>query len=137
MGMPWLDSLNLGVVGLDDDHHHLFDVLIELNGAVEAGDWSCIRTLLAELRAATIVHLQDEEALMVRIGYPALVDHVAAHDQMRRCLHDLDSVMALGRSDRLADALAAYSRAYFRGVLRHDGLLAAYLAGAGTLSLPG
>lgn len=150
MGMPWLDSLNLGLEGFDDDHHHLFDVLIELNSAAEAGDASCVRALLAELQAATIEHLQDEEALMVRIRYPAMADHVASHDNMRLCLHELQCIMARGRLDQVADALAAYSTAYFRGVLRHDGLLAAYLNGSrmpvpgvgwaadpGTLSLPG
>ena len=133
MGMPWLDSLNLGLEEFDDDHHHLFDLLIELNSAVETGDASCIRTLLAELHAGTIEHLQEEEALMARIRYPALADHLASHDNMRLCLHELQCIAARGRLDRVADALAAYSTAYFRGVLRHDGLLAAYLNGAATV----
>lgn len=136
MSMPWLPSLNTGIVGFDDDHRHLFEVLAEMRGSLRAGNLSGVRALFEVLRDATLEHFHEEEALMDHIAYPAAATHRQEHDRCRAALRQLQVQLDGGRSDRFADALAEYSADYFRGVLRCDGALARFLRQGGVISPP-
>ncbi|MCR6628573.1 MAG: hemerythrin family protein [Magnetospirillum sp.] len=132
MPMPWLSGMNLGMAGFDADHRHLVEVLAELRTNTLQGNASGVRALFDEFRAATLEHLDEEEALMARLDYPAAAEHVADHQRTRFALLGLGRIVAAGRMDSLMDALDQYSTAYLRGMLRHDGMLARFLREAGS-----
>lgn len=127
MRMPWLGSLTLGIGPVDDDHRHIFDLLNGLNASIATRNLSGVRALFEELRAASLEHYDEEERTMLRMGYPALVEHMAEHDRARLGLMQLGSLIEGGRSDQIELALAECSARYFRGVLKEDALLARFL----------
>ncbi|HLO76850.1 MAG TPA: hemerythrin family protein [Magnetospirillum sp.] len=127
MRMPWLAGMNLGISGFDDDHRHLLEVLEALRTSIADGDLSSVRALFEELRTTTLNHFREEEELMIQLHYPGADDHIAEHERDRHALMRLRALIADGCLDRLAEALAEYSSAYFRGVLHFDSLLVRYV----------
>ena len=76
----WLDSYNLGIAGIDDQHQLLVGMVDELAGAMEEGESSDVlsRTLTG-LAAYTVYHFATEEKLFNQHGYPEAVEHEEEH----------------------------------------------------------
>lgn len=72
-----------GIEMIDEEHKKLFEIIRETNDLIHEellhDKYDEIMRLLEELRDYTIVHFNDEEAYMERIGYEGLAAQRAAH----------------------------------------------------------
>ena len=76
----WLDSYNLGIAGIDDQHQLLVGMVNELAGAMEEGETrEVLSQTLTGLTAYTVYHFATEEKLFNQHGYPEAVEHEEEH----------------------------------------------------------
>ncbi len=91
--MPqWNDTYSLGVNSIDLQHKHLFEIynkIIHLDMSLEIKRVTNpilikkeIRTVLHELNEYLKTHFKDEEAFMLKIGFPELEDHKLKHEKI-------------------------------------------------------
>lgn len=78
--IAWTEEFSVGVESLDAQHRRLFDVVNELDEAIEKlrGQRAMTR-VLRELVGYTQEHFAFEERLMAEAEYPDLADHQAKH----------------------------------------------------------
>jgi hemerythrin-like metal-binding protein len=80
--LTWSENYSVGDAEMDSQHKRLFQTLNKLHDAMltpRSGE-ACDQVIQFLLEYAQS-HFSAEEALMLRIGYPAYSVHKAAHDQ--------------------------------------------------------
>ncbi len=79
--MKWYADLSVGNNTVDEQHKKLFEVVENLIDACnqKKGNEEVGKTLKF-LLDYTRNHFRDEEALMMKYGYPKIVDHKKEHD---------------------------------------------------------
>ncbi len=81
--IKWSDSLSLGVDEIDDQHIHLVDMANNLLLVIKLKKpQKEIKKLITELREYTVIHFNDEEAYMEKIGFPELEEHRKEHQKL-------------------------------------------------------
>lgn len=89
----WLDSDNLGIAGIDDQHQLLVGMVNELAGAMEEGESrEILSRTLTGLAAYTVYHFATEEKLFNQHGYPEAVQHEEEHRGFIEKLNGFKSV---------------------------------------------
>ncbi len=82
-GVRWDDIHVTRVRSIDDQHHHLVDLINRLQQRMPPKDAGPLRVgLLNELRAFAVFHFQSEANLMLEFGYPNLEAHDRAHREL-------------------------------------------------------
>lgn len=128
----WSEDYALGDALVDAEHRAFFEEAANLRAALEADEPKDAivaygRAFVANLRT----HFTDEEALMVRIGFPALAVHRTEHE---RLLVRTDQVVAeIFGADCLLDCLLgahALMEALVDHVVQQDMRLKAFMPGA-------
>lgn len=78
------DQYRTGIALVDEEHKRLFDIIRETDQVIHAellhDKYDEIMRILAELKDYTVLHFQDEEAYMERIGYEGLPGQKRAHE---------------------------------------------------------
>lgn len=93
----WRPEYATGVQELDAEHQGLFALFAKLHAAIHAGQGSdVVGPVLDELLDYTWYHFAREEALMTRIGYPHLSQHVIEHGNLRRQVDAMRALFAAG-----------------------------------------
>lgn len=82
----WSSVIEVGLPDIDAQHRQLFELAATFVGQ---GDEIRIMKSLAILCDYAKVHLRDEEAMLVAIGYPDIEAHREAHGEFRRMLRSL------------------------------------------------
>lgn len=82
----WSSLIEVGIPDIDAQHRQLFELAASFAGQ---GDEIRIMKSLAILCEYAKVHLRDEEAMLVTIGYPDIEAHRDAHSEFRRMLREL------------------------------------------------
>lgn len=82
----WSSVIEVGIPEIDAQHRQLFDLAATFFGQ---GDEIRIMKSLAILCDYAKVHLREEEAMLVAIGYPDIEAHRGAHGEFRRMLRAL------------------------------------------------
>jgi hemerythrin len=78
----WTDSYSVNVQRLDDEHKKLFAIINELHEGMKAGRGKdVLQSVLDQLLSYTEQHFKDEEGLLQRAAYPALIAHRALHEE--------------------------------------------------------
>jgi len=85
MGIPWTESLAVGIPEIDQQHQELFLRLERLLRGIVGGDRAEVGRLLEFLGDYVVNHFGAEERWMIQSGYPDYSRHKAEHD---RFLHD-------------------------------------------------
>ena len=87
---PWNDSYRIGLEGIDEEHHKLFDIVARIYSLKndDAGK-EAIRSILYDLSDYMQKHFRNEEAYMAAIGYPELSGHRALHEKIVEDLNNL------------------------------------------------
>lgn len=76
----WADDMVIDHGPIDEDHHHLVDLVNQLHTATSEGRGiDVVDTIMEQLIAYTKGHLQREEALMASIQFPQLSEHKIHH----------------------------------------------------------
>lgn len=81
--LAWNDSCTVGVQAMDDQHGILMDTMNELRLALVRGSGrEQISQSLERLIEYTRMHFHSEEQLLEQQGFPGLLSHRAAHQQL-------------------------------------------------------
>ncbi len=81
--ITWSDRYSVLVNEMDAEHKQLVDYINALNDAMRAGSGSKeLGNILEKLVKYTQSHFVSEEALMKKVGYPELVQHQEAHEEL-------------------------------------------------------
>ena len=76
----WNDSYSVKVEKLDAQHKDVFEMINELADAMRKGEGAAaIQPTLTRLMEHLCIHIEDEEELMRRTGYPELAAHQEEH----------------------------------------------------------
>jgi hemerythrin len=87
----WTPSLAIGVAEIDEQHRTLFERVRRLDAAMEAKEkYSQLESFFAFLRSYALSHFSAEEALMRKVSYPQLAEHVQEHTEFSQGLRSLE-----------------------------------------------
>ncbi|BDU71425.1 bacteriohemerythrin [Mesoterricola silvestris] len=88
----WDRHLATGCDELDEQHRTLIDTFNRLCALAGRGDWNHdeIEGSLIFLRDYTLVHLETEQELMARHGYPLEAEHRRLHSDL---VQDLEAIV--------------------------------------------
>jgi hemerythrin len=81
MGIPWTDSLAVGIPEIDQQHQELFLRLERLLHGIVGGEREEVGRLLEFLSDYVVRHFGAEERWMMQSGYPDYPRHKAEHDR--------------------------------------------------------
>lgn len=119
----WTEALSVGNETIDDDHRHLFRLLDQLQHATLGEALGVVD----ELVAYTEVHFQREEAFMLKMGYPAYLEHKAEHEHFFGEVHAFRSSLTQGTQSLIPKTSALLGSWLNQHVLVFDKALADYL----------
>ncbi|HET6923408.1 MAG TPA: bacteriohemerythrin [Anaeromyxobacteraceae bacterium] len=81
MGIPWTESLEIGIPEIDQQHQELFLRLERLLRGIVGGEREEVGRLLEFLGHYVVSHFGAEERWMIQSGYPDYPHHKAEHDR--------------------------------------------------------
>lgn len=85
----WTDAYRVNIVVLDQQHRNLFDIVNELDHALqEAKGDTALDSVLQELAHYAFAHFAAEESLMSKHRFPGLATHRTQHEMFRRRIED-------------------------------------------------
>lgn len=116
----WSTSIETGIPEIDAQHKELFDLAASFR---HHGDEVRIMKSLAILCDYAKVHLNDEEAMLVKIGYPDIEAHRLAHGEFRRQLHELLVEARKLSLDQIADRVEMLINHWFLNHILHVDML--------------
>jgi hemerythrin len=96
--LQWRSDYSVGVESVDWEHRQLFDMMNELEGAIESRKGQEIGYFLTGLLIYTREHFVNEENLMLQINYPDYLAHKAEHEKLT------NRAMELIESDSTAES---------------------------------
>jgi hemerythrin-like metal-binding protein len=110
----WNSSYSVKVESCDQSHKKLFSFTNDLYDAMRVGKGAqIVEHIVEELKEYTKSHFSEEEALMMRTGYPELSAHREEHrlfveciDKMQKDLKDETAGLSVGLATFLSDWLA-------------------------------
>lgn len=106
----WSPSIEFGIPEIDNQHRELFELAATFRGQ---GDDIRVMKAVAMLCDYAKVHLRDEEELLVKIGYPDIEAHRAAHSEFRKMLLDLLQDARALTLDQVASRVEALINGWF------------------------
>jgi hemerythrin-like metal-binding protein len=126
--IPWGDALDLGQDDLDGEHHLQIGLVNAFGDAAsDAREAAAAVMMLEELRDASRLHFQSEEALMARHRYPAREAHADDHRRLLAWLQATGQALDSGDVE-VTRALADELRRWLAGhILGADRRLAEFL----------
>lgn len=78
--IAWSDEFSVGVAAIDDQHRHLFEIVNNLDEAIEKNRGQrVVGQVLREMVGYTQEHFAFEEKLMAEAGFDGLKAHQAKH----------------------------------------------------------
>lgn len=88
--IQWSEAFSVGNTQIDQEHKKLVDLINKLHQAMKEGKAkSQIGTILTELVHYTMTHFDNEEALMLKAGYPDMVTHKKLHLELKTQVQEL------------------------------------------------
>lgn len=106
----WSEAIVTGLPAIDSQHKALFDMAASFRGD---GDQIRVMRTLTMLCDYANTHLQDEEALLLSIGYPKLAEHRKLHQRFRQMLHQLLDDSRSMTLDSIADRIEDLINGWF------------------------
>lgn len=83
--LDWESKYELGIKKVDDQHHHLFDILNELYDATVSGaEQSALGKIFDDLIDYTVEHFQTEEDYFLNTDFTGAQQHKDIHDDLTR-----------------------------------------------------
>ncbi|WP_438445937.1 bacteriohemerythrin [Gorillibacterium sp. sgz5001074] len=90
--IAWRETYNIGVQEVDRQHQELVEKLNEfLDACINQKGKEKIMETLSFLKAYTVEHFKDEEAIMQKIQYPAYAEHKKEHDDFIATVVELEN----------------------------------------------
>ena len=120
----WTKEFEVGIPEVDDEHHHLVELINGLHDVMQMGA-DCVQVveLLGEIYSEIAAHFAAEEELMQESGYGGFAEHKEDHETLLLDLRDImDEVNDDGSFDaaQLSNDLNRWFSDHFR---THDARL--------------
>ena len=110
--LRWLESFEMGVDDIDDDHRNLVGFIERIQDAFAAGDLAACRENVAKFVPALESHFAREEALLADIDFPRLREHREHHTSLlekgRAVAEFCETIDDIADIDRCLDELAGF-----------------------------
>lgn len=109
--LEFTDKYKTGIILIDEEHKHLFDVMSKIHDVVVDENYpnrhDTIVALLKQIRESSEEHFQDEEEYMERIHYEGLNAQKMAHESFLERMDSIDmSLLESDEDDHLSEILA-------------------------------
>ncbi len=96
----WKDSYKVNILGIDNDHRALLDLVAQLQESVTQGcGREVISRALSNLVAYVKIHFGREERLMRHHQYPDYAEHKTEHDAFARTILEFEVDYQQGLSE--------------------------------------
>jgi hemerythrin-like metal-binding protein len=122
----------LNIAEIDEQHWQLIVKMDEVIKAAKESDFPVLEQGIRNLEFALLSHLEAEERLMVRIGYPYLDEHNEAHntlrDKMRSLVNDVCSGKLFGFVRLVEHLVADLSYILLGHIDSYDSQIGRYVA---------
>ena len=119
--LTWNDSRNVGVQAMDAQHGILMDTMNELRLALLRGSGhEQINENLKRLIEYTRMHFQSEEQLLEQQGFPGLLSHRAAHQQLLLQMRETADRAERHEDKEIHSLLYFLGGWYFEHIEEHD-----------------
>jgi hemerythrin len=115
MSIEWKDSYKIGDAEVDAQHQYLFELTNELMAVDSMKD---LRALMMLLYKHTREHFEHEEALMRKVAYPEVDEHVQHHNKLLDRLNLLS--MDVGKGHMSKPAIEALMTEWALRHVTHD-----------------
>ena len=122
LAIQWNQDFCTGSPGIDQYQRQLFELLQQLDNAIENDEQAALPMLIEGLTAESINLNAYEEALLLQAGYPDLPSHRQQHQAFEQRMHQ--HLLALHRGEsplRIARALRTALTLWLRNHVRHAG----------------
>lgn len=118
MALTWDDSLELGVLEIDDQHREVFRFFEKLSDACQRGQGEgVLEEALTFMEDYIEHHFSSEEALMLQYHYPKLPEQREQHAILR---HEIEVLRSRSREGEHGQELAmAVDRQLVRWLIKH------------------
>lgn len=114
----WDNSIELGILGIDEQHKALFAWIHTLDQAIKSGDGSeAVGEVIWKLITYVTEHFSVEERLMLSCSYPDMAAHRREHDQFVSRLREIQVSFIDGHemSENVLDFLADWLVRHIKG----------------------
>jgi hemerythrin len=95
MALRWTEDYSVGVRELDDHHRELISLLnSNLKSVIDKNENS--KTIVADIKKLqeyAVTHFEAEEKLFLKIKYPDTIAHIQEHEEFRKELQKLDTLV--------------------------------------------
>ncbi len=96
--LEWLPSFNLGTKEIDDDHRQMFDIVVNIQEAIERDDLDTCAKLVKNFIKTTKLHFGREMDFLARAGYEDVEAHGKYHERLmsqaekleKNCYEEID-----------------------------------------------
>ncbi len=78
----WREAFELGVPEIDEEHKRMLSVIYGIESAIIEQDQARFIELLNEIIEISRAHFEKEEALLARLDYPDLNQHMEYHTRL-------------------------------------------------------
>jgi hemerythrin len=89
--LTWDDSYSVGVSTLDNQHSVLFNLINELDAAMNRNSRNITGTVLRRLLIYTRGHFSAEEAMMASAKFPGLDEHRQTHRKLTKHVEEMEA----------------------------------------------
>ncbi len=89
----FFDSYRTGILDIDEDHYILYRLLTEAVELINDGKYDVAFLTLETLHDQFTYHCAIEEALMKKIGYPYLPQHIEEHNVLKGVMVSIVGMM--------------------------------------------
>lgn len=139
MGLfAWRSEYSIKHDHLDSQHKELFRLAEELHAAMMSGSAkSILRETLKRLIDYTRSHFRDEEAMMLKAGYPQYYPHKAQHDKFTAHVLELQNGFEAGGIAVTVETLRFLRDWLENHIMRTDKTLASFFENKGSPELTG
>ena len=97
--IEWNQSYSVKVPTLDEQHAGLIQILNELHQAMLEGKGTqAMAVILCRLGVYARQHLQTEEQMLEKYGYPKYAEHKAQHDAYVAKIHTYEDKLCAGEA---------------------------------------
>jgi hemerythrin-like metal-binding protein len=130
--IEWNAGVSVGFGPIDEQHKRLFDVMNDLDEAVQAGMGDAITSqLFAELTDYFVEHFETEEQYMIEYVYPSYSPQKEQHDFFVSKVKEFKARADAGQQ-RVAEEVLTFLRDWFLNhILKLDKELGRFLAAQG------
>lgn len=126
----WEKKFATGNEKLDQEHREFAQMVNRLHQAFEEGtEHASVQATAADLHRHLMTHLEEEEELMRRSGYPGLDSHVREHKRFAERLDALKTEVAYKYRTAPVHAIRFMAEWWIDHIRTADKEFGAYLAG--------